>query len=105
MISDPSLISTTATATSTTTPMTSTPMTTTPVTTTPVSNGTVCDWTTIATWACCTALYPCELGEGDCDNDGECVGSLVCGTDNCGGIFASSADCCISSTCKELKNR
>ena len=79
--------------------------TTTTTTTTPVSNGTVCDWTTTATWACCTALYPCELGEGDCDNDGECVGSLVCGTNNCGGIFESSADCCINSTCKELKNR
>ena len=87
MILDASMISTTATPT-----------------TTPVTNGTVCDWTT-ATWECCTALYPCELGEGDCDNDGECVGSLVCGTDNCGGIFDSSADCCINSTRKELRNR
>jgi hypothetical protein len=45
-------------------------------------------------------LYPCELSEGDCDNDGECAGSLVCGTDNCGGSFESAADCCIHPTSK-----
>ena len=82
LISDASMISTTTTTTST-----------------PVTNGTVCDWTN-DTWACCTALQPCELGGGDCDNDGECAGNLVCGTDNCGGIFASSADCCIHPTSK-----
>ena len=69
----------------------------------------VCDWTLVewsgATWDCCSALHPCELGGGDCDNDGECAGNLVCGSNNCGGIFESTADCCINSTCKELKNR
>ena len=60
-----------------------------------------CDWTTDK-WACCTALQPCEYGEGDCDNDGECAGSLVCGTNNCGGIFDSGADCCIHPPSKEL---
>jgi hypothetical protein len=65
---------------------------------------TVCDWT-MDTWACCTALQPCELGGGDCDSDGECAGSLVCGTDNCGGIFDSLADCCTHPTSKELMNR
>ena len=69
----------------------------------------VCDWTLVewsgATWDCCTALHPCELGGGDCDNDGECAGNLVCGSNNCGGIFESTADCCINSTCKELKDR
>ena len=85
LISDASMISTTTTTTTTTTP---------------VANGTVCDWTTTATWACCTALYPCEVGEGDCDNAGECAGSLVCGSDNCGGIFSSQADCCIHPTSK-----
>ena len=60
-----------------------------------------CDWTTDK-WACCTTLQPCEYGEGDCDNDGECAGSLVCGTNNCGGIFDSGADCCIHPPSKEL---
>ena len=27
---------------------------------------------------CCTSLEPCENGEGDCDNDEECVGNLKC---------------------------
>ena len=45
-----------------------------------------CDWTA-DTWSCCTALQPCGYGGGDCDNDDECAGSLVCGTDNCVEFF------------------
>jgi hypothetical protein len=26
--------------------------------------------------------FPCDLGEGDCDNDSQCKGGLVCGSDN-----------------------
>ena len=32
---------------------------------------------------CCTKANPCTEGDGDCDNDAECQGILVCGTDNC----------------------
>ena len=36
-----------------------------------------------------------QEGEGDCDNDSDCLGLLQCGTDNCVGInFDSTDDCC-----------
>ena len=49
---------------------------------------------------CCTTTNKCGVGEGDCDSDTECYGSLKCGTDNCVGMwgsivgFAASSDCC-----------
>ena len=54
-------------------------------------------------WHCCSAAFPCTLGGGDCDNDGQCDGNLVCGSDNCANDFSSNghnpvwgtgADCC-----------
>jgi len=53
---------------------------------------------------CCT-LRPekCGVNEGDCDNDAECAGDLVCGQDNCGNRpgFDDTDDCCqIDSTFK-----
>ena len=53
-----------------------------------------------ATWSsydssCCTAQNPCGRGEGDCDEDYQCLGDLVCGIDNCGSQFpVGGADCC-----------
>ena len=52
-----------------------------------------------ATWSsydpsCCTAKNPCGIGEGDCDRNDQCLGYLVCGKDNCGSGFPSTADCC-----------
>ena len=47
---------------------------------------------------CCTAGNPCEEGEGDCEDDFECSGSLVCGNNNCkqfGNIFHPKDDCCV----------
>ena len=57
---------------------------------------------------CCTGQ--CTLGEGDCDSDSDCKGSLVCGEANCkkgvdigGGTmqlyknnneFSATDDCC-----------
>ena len=46
----------------------------------------------------------CELGEGDCDNDSECAGDLVCNNqlNNCGCGTANGwhidADCCMGKT-------
>ena len=35
----------------------------------------------------------CGVGEGDCDDDSECAGPLVCGTDNC--PWGDADDCCM----------
>merc|ERR1712080_312806 len=42
----------------------------------------------------------CTEGQGDCDSDSECSGSLTCGEDNCRDFNPDaepSADCCINS--------
>ena len=44
------------------------------------------------------AKFPCGEGQGDCDNDNECEGSLVCGHSNC--VNVSITDCC-TLTCQE----
>ena len=49
--------------------------------------------------SCCTPSNPCALGQGDCDDDDDCAGYLVCGTDNCQSEFDSAwpgtaTDCC-----------
>ena len=41
---------------------------------------------------CCTAENPCGEGDGDCDNDDECLGPLVCGIHNC--PWGDGDDCC-----------
>ena len=32
---------------------------------------------------CCTSSNKCNVGEGDCDHDSDCVGDLICGANNC----------------------
>ena len=58
-------------------------------------------------WSCCSSSNQCGIGEGDCDNDSECSGNLVCGTDNCGSNFPNGTnekgefhqqDCCTEAT-------
>ena len=54
--------------------------------------------------SCCTPDTPCGEGEGDCDDDNECLGNLKCGQDkaqhdnNCAAhfdsVWDSKADCC-----------
>lgn len=51
--------------------------------------------------SCCTSSNPCGKGEGDCDYDNDCIGSLACGTDNCqlmnpdfADKFDPTDDCC-----------
>ena len=52
-------------------------------------------------WQCCKEDKTCLLGGGDCDNDEQCEGELVCGRDNCRNEFSipgsdwdAKADCC-----------
>ena len=49
--------------------------------------------------SCCSPLNQCVDGEGDCDNDNDCEGNLVCGVNNCdqaNPAFDSTDDCCFS---------
>ena len=59
------------------------------------------------TWDCCSYMllnpnnlnHLCGENEGDCDDDLDCVGNLLCGTNNCLNIepldnFSSNHDCC-----------
>ena len=43
---------------------------------------------------CCSIDNPCDVLQGDCDSDSDCIGNLICGNDNCPSTFKSSADCC-----------
>lgn len=52
--------------------------------------------------SCCTPTNQCLEHMGDCDNDNDCEGSLICGTDNCysdmwppGSGFDDTDDCCM----------
>ena len=46
--------------------------------------------------SCCTPSNKCNEGEGDCDDDADCLDGY-CGTDNCHGSgFGNWDDCCIS---------
>ena len=45
----------------------------------------------------CTLDEPCDIDEGDCNNDDDlCKGYLFCGSNNCPGSFgvSSPVDCC-----------
>ena len=55
------------------------------------------DWSGTGNSECCKEQGPCGEGEGDCDQDNECAGSLECGQDNCAwGMdpLGSWDDCC-----------
>lgn len=48
---------------------------------------------------CCTSETPCSEGEGDCDSNSDCRGSLVCGHNNCpkkAFDWNYGDDCCFS---------
>jgi hypothetical protein len=53
-----------------------------------------CDGTVAGWGSCCLPEKPCDVSEGDCDKDDDCLGQLLCGTDNCFNPFPSEADCC-----------
>ena len=45
---------------------------------------------------CCNQFHPCGDGEGDCDDDSECSGNLICGRGNCNRkkFPSEKTDCC-----------
>ena len=47
-------------------------------------------------WDCCSSTNRCDEGEGDCDSDEDCIGNLVCGSNNCNGPWYMWywMDCC-----------
>lgn len=59
----------------------------------------------LPTGSCCTEESPCSEGEGDCDNDNDCAGPLMCGTDNCAYPFPGTHDCCYSPDADEEYHR
>ena len=47
--------------------------------------------------SCCSESELCKEGEGDCDDDSQCVGNLICGKDNCRDYNPTAlpeSDCC-----------
>ena len=52
---------------------------------------------------CCTEEHPCEVGDGDCDHDYQCAGSLICGTDNCPWGTEGGDDCCMINPGMEIQ--
>ena len=48
-------------------------------------------------WSCCSSANPCNVNQGDCDTNEDCIGDLVCGISNCiGSEFPPNVDCCES---------
>ena len=51
-------------------------------------------------WKCCSTSSKCDEGEGDCDKDSHCEGSLKCGANNCRELYGDDKsirekfDCC-----------
>ena len=44
---------------------------------------------------CCTESDQCDFGDGHCDSDDQCLGTLICGTKNCvGNKFDPNKGCC-----------
>ena len=42
--------------------------------------------------SCCNEANKCDVGEGDCDFDEECLEGLKCGTNNCLSDFGWEED-------------
>ena len=60
-----------------------------------------CDGIPSTDWGCCSSSNQCNVGQGDCDDDSDCAGSLTCGSNNCratgmpGSNWDNHADCCV----------
>ena len=45
--------------------------------------GEICDGKETANKDCCSSSNQCDINEGDCDYDHQCIGNLRCGRNNC----------------------
>ena len=57
----------------------------------------VCDKNDDSYGDCCTETQSCDVGQGDCDSDDDCLDGLKCGENNCKSDFdwgKDSTDCC-----------
>lgn len=63
-----------------------------------------CDDVFNGTFDFCSPSCPCDFGQGDCDNDDDCAGTMVCGQ-NVGASFGFPADMdvCVDA-CSDLLN-
>ena len=103
IITSPTTATTTTSTTATTTTITTTTTTTTTTTITTTTTRTTARRTTTRRKcrggnSCCTYYNKCGSGEGDCDRNSDCKGSLYCGTNNCAWKWSSfdswTDDCC-----------
>ena len=61
----------------------------------PTQTASGCDYYN-GSYSCCTKQNPCNIGEGNCSNNDDCKGNLVCGDSNCDHAlgFPGYFDCC-----------
>ena len=56
--------------------------------------------------SCCNPFHQCSENEGDCDNDYDCLGHLICLQNNCPSLpsFEPTDDCCWDPNKRNKKN-
>ena len=70
-----------------------------------ISIATGCDtYNFTAVSSCCTESKPCAEGEGECNEDSDCMGFLRCGEYRCDlEKFPYDAKCCYSKKCEYVR--
>ena len=53
-----------------------------------------CNGTHERTESCCSNTNLCTVNQGNCEADGDCIGNLRCGKNNCGSNFPKGTNCC-----------
>ena len=53
-----------------------------------------CNGTHERTDSCCSSTNLCTANQGNCEGDGDCIGNLRCGKNNCGSNFPKGTNCC-----------
>ena len=67
-------------------------------------SGSGCDlWFPDRGYKCCSPDNQCDEGEGECDSNADCIGTLRCGFNNCDQTaepnpFPENARCCTADT-------
>ena len=81
------------------------PPTTSPPTPTPPPMAMGCDEDNPDTESCCASSKICDVGQGNCGSDDECLTGLVCGNNNCYSTFGwgpEGHNCCEPKPVSEL---